>query len=311
MQINGAASYTATYNGEYTFTLTTPGSTATAVTVTAPAKVTISVNGGKAIALERNTEKEDEEEYMCTGLTLQKGDTVVITNEGAAYAAYKSGCGFDGTAPRTGNYDFYVQLTGGDNDIGIWVTVPARVVNITVNGSTTHNLLLDVSGNEFFIYNLFLNAGDTVVIKDDGVQYNTYKACGFSGTATKTGYHDFYVNIDGSDKGIWVNYSATAKAIVYFNKNANNDSKYWDDVYAHCWKNGNDANNNGGWPGAKMKNLGDGWYVINVDKDAGFDRIIFDQGEGGYGNQTGDLNFNATTDVLYYDMNGITVAPTA
>ena len=61
----------------------------------------------------------------------------------------------------------------------------------------------------------------------------------------------------------------------------------WSKVYAYMWSDG--SGNNKDWPGVEMTKVEDGVYSYSVPGD--FTKIIFNNGSGGNGNQTGDINY--------------------
>ena len=70
---------------------------------------------------------------------------------------------------------------------------------------------------------------------------------------------------------------------VYFNNDVS-----WGTVNAYFWKSdqGDQAPNQ--WPGVPMEKLSDGRYKITIPE--GYDMVIFNNGSGGPGNQTSDIN---------------------
>ena len=80
---------------------------------------------------------------------------------------------------------------------------------------------------------------------------------------------------------------------TYFFYNVND----WTNVYAYTWTDttveGKVTEYFGKFPGAEMKDIGDGWWSIAVDSSAKY--IIFNKGSNGAGNQTGNLTLNSET----------------
>ena len=66
----------------------------------------------------------------------------------------------------------------------------------------------------------------------------------------------------------------------------------WSNVYCYSWyNNGSDQLLADGWPGTKMTKGSDGTYTLNYSYTSGKDiLVIFNNGNGGDGNQTGNLN---------------------
>ncbi len=62
----------------------------------------------------------------------------------------------------------------------------------------------------------------------------------------------------------------------------------WNTVYAYMWFKGTDTNNQV-WPGVQMTKVTDNVYSYSVTDN--FDMIVFNNGNGGDGNQTGDLDY--------------------
>lgn len=79
---------------------------------------------------------------------------------------------------------------------------------------------------------------------------------------------------------------APSGQVVYFNNDVN-----WNTVNIYFWKDsqGDQAPNQ--WPGVPMEKLSDGRYVYYVPD--GYDMIIFNNGSGGNGNQTQNINLEA------------------
>ena len=73
----------------------------------------------------------------------------------------------------------------------------------------------------------------------------------------------------------------------YFNNTAS-----WADVYAYAWKEA-DGSTNAAWPGVKMNQAKGSIYSLAIG--AQFDHVIFNNGVGGEGNQTGDLELDHAT----------------
>lgn len=88
-------------------------------------------------------------------------------------------------------------------------------------------------------------------------------------------------------------------ATVYY-KNVSN----WENVYAYAWK-AADLSSNAEWPGVKMANAKDDIFTAAIG--VGFDKIIFNNGNGGTGNQTDDLDLDIATP--YYNGTAWGAAP--
>ena len=74
-----------------------------------------------------------------------------------------------------------------------------------------------------------------------------------------------------------------ASGSVYYKNNSN-----WGEVYCYMW-NGGGETKNAEWPGVKMTNVKDNIWKYETSQN--FDNVIFNNGSGGNGNQTGDLQF--------------------
>ncbi|WP_405353132.1 starch-binding protein [Ruminococcus sp.] len=61
----------------------------------------------------------------------------------------------------------------------------------------------------------------------------------------------------------------------------------WTNLHCYMWTDG--SGNNSAWPGAAMTKVEDGVYSYTLTGD--FKKVIFNNGSGGNGNQTGDLTY--------------------
>lgn len=101
---------------------------------------------------------------------------------------------------------------------------------------------------------------------------------------------DYNIKFDSTSKSITFTYSGenspvTEQKVQVYYDNPNN----WEKVYAYYW--GGDFANT--WPGSEMSLAENGLYTVEIDGSS--KNIIFNKGEGGDGNQTGDLVFNSST----------------
>ena len=71
----------------------------------------------------------------------------------------------------------------------------------------------------------------------------------------------------------------------------------WSTVYCYMW---NDSGNNGDWPGKPMTKVKDNVYSYTLSGD--FNNIIFNNGSGGSGNQTGDMSYPGANKI--YSLSG-------
>ncbi len=85
-------------------------------------------------------------------------------------------------------------------------------------------------------------------------------------------------------------FAVAANAITLYYKNTNN----WSTVNAYAWNGGGETLVLGAWPGSPMTAVSgqDGWFSIDCTTTPG--KIIFNNGNGGEGNQTGDLTIDAS-----------------
>lgn len=262
------------------WTATMPGDS----TVITDTEVTIKVGNGAEQKLTANPEVEGE--FMIE-LTLEVGDKVVIAINGETVSNYAPACGFNGTATLQGKHTFYVSAER------IWVAAPAAATIKVGNGAPQALVLNTGAEMEEYMIDLDLKVGDKVEITFKGKTVSNYDPkCNFNGTATLQGKHSFYV----SAEKIWVGIPETpaTAAKIYFYNHGWTDN--WAEVYLYCW---NDKGNNAAWPGEKMTDIGDGWFVLDID--AGYTKIIFKGND-----QTGDLTLTVENGVAYYDPFGIT-----
>ncbi len=71
------------------------------------------------------------------------------------------------------------------------------------------------------------------------------------------------------------------------------NADYWTDVYAYAWS-GEEPNVKkflGDWPGTKLTPDGAGVYTVSIEAADAPEKIIFNNGNSGEGNQTADLDF--------------------
>lgn len=252
-------------------------------------------------------------EYM-TSADLVTGDVVTIKGpEGTTIDGLwweNTNSNNDYVAAGDGTYTFYFKVYD-DGGRTVWVTVPAGVDDPVVNPGdiTVTQYGLYVNGTLFaaFAYNagatggadeehmveVSLNEGDVVSIhdKDGNVVSNIYwenpKVTSDTYTAAVTGTYTFYFKLysDGG-KTVWVAAPAApvdpnAETITVYYTNPNG----WTNVHAYAW-NGCDL---GSWPGTLMQyDATTGYYYIEGVVPGS--NIIFNNGNGGTGNQTADLD---------------------
>ena len=73
----------------------------------------------------------------------------------------------------------------------------------------------------------------------------------------------------------------------------------WSSVYCYMWT--DDAGNNAAWPGIKMTLVKDNVYSYKIT--GSWNKVIFNNGSGGSGNQTSDLSYPGKSGQIY-DLNG-------
>ena len=74
----------------------------------------------------------------------------------------------------------------------------------------------------------------------------------------------------------------------------------WSSVYCYMWTDG--SGNNAAWPGVKMTLVKDNVYSYKIT--GSWDKIIFDNGSGGDGNQTSNLSYPGKDGQIYDLKNG-------
>lgn len=241
-------------------------------------------------------------------VTLEIGDTVVITIDGKTVSNYDSHCSFKGTATVQGVHSFYVT------EERIWVEAPEApsVASVIINGDTENAKGMkehpsdDTTVEIQYAVTVTLKEGDTVKIMIGASECTNYESgCGFTGTAALDGEYTFYAKKynDGREDSIWVTIPreiTTTSTKVYFHNTAVGHKLTA--VYLYCWNDSPSKNNK--WPGVKMEALGNDWFVLEIE--AGYSMIIFDNGKGGVGNQTSDLELVVVDGCAYYDFNGVT-----
>ncbi len=85
--------------------------------------------------------------------------------------------------------------------------------------------------------------------------------------------------------------TAASGDVVYVR--ANNT---WTNLYCYMW-NGTGETKNADWPGVKMTSLGNNVYSYTLN--GSYQYVIFNNGSGGGDNQTTDLNYPGTTNMIY------------
>ena len=83
--------------------------------------------------------------------------------------------------------------------------------------------------------------------------------------------------------------------LLTFTATFTTNAYWWDDVYAYAWsgEGENVTEYLGAWPGTKLKVDADGVYTVNVEGEVAPEKIVFNNGNSGEGNQTEDFEFVA------------------
>lgn len=274
-------------------------------------EVFITVGDNEPQQLTENPKVAGEYEIV---LDLEVDDTVVITIDGQKANNYDTHCNFTGTVKAQGSHAFYVSTDR------IWVTAPEVIgengaVYLIVNGNAEKaykgklNLSpMDERVDYEYEIAIRLREGATVQIIQGDFEYTKYEnASAFNGTAKQDGKYTFYVKTyKNGDRSVWVSAPkhvstevTTTPTKVYFHNTVGFSA-----VYLYCWVENGPTNK--AWPGVRMEQVeGDEeWYVLEIG--AGYAMIIFNNGSGGTGNQTDDLDLIVADGYAYYDFYGVT-----
>jgi hypothetical protein len=144
----------------------------------------------------------------------------------------------------------------------------------------TNNLTVDAPENWVVATAETTNANCTLNNATTG--YQTYTI-----TATWTPSPDYAagwtLKIEGKDE---------RPEVVLNDYTATFTTDVWDEVYAYVWSGEGENKLLGDWPGTKLeKNAETGLYDVAFQAEAAPEFIIFNNGNGGVGNQTADLEF--------------------
>ncbi|MDE6585829.1 MAG: starch-binding protein [Clostridia bacterium] len=318
----------ATVDGEYTFYAKLWKDGGNSVWVTVPAdfvppegdsSVVLIINGetDKAVHFETAAADAGVAKQARLVITLNKDDTVVIKDGDVEYSNYEKGCPFNGKATVEGSYTFYAKLWE-DGGTSVWVTVPegfetpvvgdskvVLIINGTADSTAWKEHPTDEPGVTVqYMVTVTLAEGATVVIKNGDKEFEFQNKDEFGGSVTLEGEYTFYAKImtDGRLL-IWTIVPTvvptTATTVYYYN------SEGWANVYLYCWNNKTEERPED-WPGVKMTAVGNGWFMLEIEP--GYDKVIFNKGTGGEGNQTGNLTLEVTDGKAYYNFNGVTDA---
>ncbi|MDD6848766.1 MAG: CotH kinase family protein, partial [Oscillospiraceae bacterium] len=185
--------------------------------------------------------------------------------------------------------------------------------NGTLGSATTANTTFTPSANNAKatatftenLYDVTVDNGDTTTPVKAGVDTHPsitaadktgYKFTGWSTTGGAT-------VADNTANGKTTTVSATAAGTVtatyteityarLYYSNPNN----WTTIKAYVWQNSNESNHNAAWSGEDITTQketinGVDYYYVEFDSSKGYDRVIFNNGNSGSGNQTGNLSF--------------------
>ncbi len=292
--------------------------------------IKIIVNNDEMTAVEMSLSESDNAnvtvQYTGT-VTLEKDDVVkIIDSDGFEFKNYEwkddgTQC-FTGTATVAGDHTFYAKkyLDGGDS---VWVAVPAEVVDPVdpvnpdspdVPGEDNRATIYYYNHNGWSVVKAYAWNGSGSNAKWSGVEMskvedqdgwysitfenNSYVNIIFNDGSSQTGdlvidySNPYYNGYDWTD-GFNV-YEGPATITVYFHKSESS----WSNVYAYSWADG--SNGDPSWPGAQMKAVDgkDNWFEVEIKVNC--TKIIFNNGNGGTGNQTENIVLPGGT-TLYYN----------
>lgn len=276
------------------------------------------VNGNEVskteLVLNESTDPDIKTEHIVT-LNLNQSDSVVIKDtDNVEFNNYENPADFDGIAKIEGEYTFHAKRYI-DDQLGLWVEVP-DIPDPTPNPDPITNMYLKSpngvvemhsDGNERYSVKVMLSVGDSVQIYDNnGTMYQNYVG-NFNGKAKIAGEHTFIITLGESHTITVIEPQLPiiphdTKTTVYYT-----NSKGWSNVYAYLW-NYSSNKQKVAWPGEKLSVIGtsgygEKQYCIEVDYSQ-YDRIIFNNGSGGAGNQTKDLVVSQAVSG-YYGEDGI------
>lgn len=157
--------------------------------------VSVSINGSVIDSSKYSLSYQNQDgglQYNVKELSLNIGDTVVITDYRNATYSYDSGCGFSGTVSRSGSYDFYVKAAKDT----IWVSVPA--IEYTLNG--TEKFVVNPDNSNELKASIELIKGASLIVKDnENNTYSDWENSGFlsdDNTVIHSGTYDLYFKLD-------------------------------------------------------------------------------------------------------------------
>lgn len=240
--------------------------------------------------------------------TLSAGDSItVVDSADKEFVNYEPECGFTGVAPYAGEYTLYAKVYDDDShSIYVVMPTPPETVRNTIyfynyknwktvkayswiKGTTVSNAtwpganMTAVEGHEGWYQIEVSETFNMILFNNDSDQ-----------TADQTinldkPYFNGYVWTDGFNE-----YSGpTTRTVYYYNTT-------WSNIHAYAWT----SSPNHAWPGEAMTAVEghSGWYKIEISFEYG--NIIFNNGNGGNGNQTDDIVIKEGTDVVLYYKDG-------
>lgn len=173
--------------------------------------------------------------------------------------------------------------------------VGTSLTALTVNTGNT-------SGTEYWLGNdgVYLEKGVSVSIVDkDGGEHKAIKDSSSTfdtWTTPLAGYYNFYFDSANNYTYIQVPADPDAGIIDIYFKNTSS----WSNVYYYAWNSGGEMS----WPGTKITDqVATNIYHVQIDTSA-FSYIIFNNGSGGNGNQTGNISLTGVTSGTMFDASG-------
>ncbi len=271
--------------------------------------VNVTVNEATTIQLENNPSPDDANvvfEFFGT-FDLTVGDSIKVEgSDGFEFINYEPECGFTGVATVTGSYTIYVKkyLDGGDS---IWMVVPENTGGDEGETITLYYYnIANWTNLKAYAWSGSVNNGawpGVAMTAVDGhenwyqveipITFGNIIFNGSGGQTTDLLVDRSNVYYNGME---WTNdfklYEGKTTRTVYFY-----NDQGWANVSCYAWTG---TVNNGAWPGVAMTAVQGhaGWYKIEIS--ISFVKIIFNNGSGGTGNQTDDIDI-PTGDEIYYN----------
>ena len=159
-------------------------------------------------------------------------------------------------------------------NMGGWPGIELTSVGTDKEGYTAYAITVDLASYDCIIFN-------------NGNSGNGNQTADLTLTSATTGF-----TASGASYSFEEGEVVETTITVYFLNTSN-----WSNVYAYVWNNST-YDNNGNWPGNMITKVGyqNGYDVYSVTVDlALYDYIIFNNGNGGNGNQTANLALNTSS----------------